>query len=59
MAQQQDKPQYLLFFENLAVTNFTFTALHFADKFSNEQQILKMFEESSTSGESKSQKIRD
>ena len=34
------RPQIYYFFENLAVTYFTLTALHSADKFSNERQIF-------------------
>ena len=34
------RPKICCFFEKLSVDYFTLTALHFADKFSNEQQIL-------------------
>ena len=34
------RPKIHCFFESLSICYFTFTALHSADKFSNEQQIL-------------------
>ena len=36
-------PKIRCSFENSTVNYFTFTALHSADKFSNEQQILGLF----------------
>ena len=35
-------PKICCLFENLSVDYFTLTALHSADKFSNEQQILRL-----------------
>ena len=38
--QLNSMPKICCLFENLPVNSFTFTAIHSADKFSNEQQIL-------------------
>ena len=39
-------PEICCFFEKLAVDDFTFTALRSADKFSNEQKILRLYRDS-------------
>ena len=43
------RPKICCFFENLAVTYFTLSALHSADKFSYEQQIFGLIRPSSSS----------
>ena len=44
----EKKPKIRCFFENSAVKYFTFSALHSAEKFSNEQQIFGLRSENWT-----------